>query len=223
MPWNAFASETVDLRLASIVERCRAFRPPVRSEHRYFEVDDPKPSAVVIPLIERGGVVSLVITKRPGTMSHGGDWVFPGGRTDEGVDLDTRHTAMRELHEELGVPMQSIEMLGQLDSHGPVISGLIVDTFVAVLDIDAEMHPNPHEVAEVALIELADVFDPNRWYATNDYPITTAQRLPKPAGARIEAAMAMALPFFRIAGDEVAWGLSARILLNLAMNLHDQS
>ncbi|MGD9793672.1 MAG: CoA pyrophosphatase [Acidimicrobiia bacterium] len=222
-PWNAFAPETVDLRLTSVVERCRAFRPPVRSEHRYFEVDDPKPSAVAIPLIERGGVASLVITKRPGTMSHGGDWVFPGGRTDVGVDVDTRHTALRELHEELGVPMHSIDMVGQLDTHGPIISGLIVDSFVAVLDAGVEMHPNHREVAEVAFINLVDIFDPSRWYASNDYPMSTGQRLPKPQGARIESAMAMALPFFRITDDDVAWGLSARILLNLALNLHGQA
>ena len=82
--------------------------PEVQREDNYLD------AAVLVPLVEVAGrthvlfeVRSKELRRQPGEIS------FPGGKIDPGEDA--REAAVREAHEELQVPLSSIELLGPLD------------------------------------------------------------------------------------------------------------
>ena len=63
-----------------------------------------KRAAVAVAVIEAdvAGEAAFLLTKRtPRLRAHGGQWALPGGRVDAGETIE--QTALRELHEELGV------------------------------------------------------------------------------------------------------------------------
>jgi 8-oxo-dGTP pyrophosphatase MutT (NUDIX family) len=72
-------------------------------------------AAVAVPLVFDEGVLKLVLIKRSQSLRiHPGQIAFPGGRRSPG-DKDLLATAMRELHEELGIPGERTEVLGCMD------------------------------------------------------------------------------------------------------------
>ena len=72
-------------------------------------------AAVAVPLVFDEGVLKLVLIKRSQSLRiHPGQIAFPGGRRSPG-DKDLLATAMRELHEELGIPRERTEVLGCMD------------------------------------------------------------------------------------------------------------
>jgi 8-oxo-dGTP pyrophosphatase MutT (NUDIX family) len=86
--------------------------------------------------------------------AHAGQWALPGGRCDPGETLE--ETALRELHEELGVTLGRANLLGVLDDY-PTRSGYVITPVVAWLDDASAMTPNPDEVAYVRRIRLDHV------------------------------------------------------------------
>jgi 8-oxo-dGTP pyrophosphatase MutT (NUDIX family) len=74
-----------------------------------------RPAAVLMPLWDDGKRVQVVFTKRTETLpSHAGQISFPGGMVDP-EDPDHKTTALRETHEEVGVPPQEVELITRLD------------------------------------------------------------------------------------------------------------
>lgn len=135
-----------------IAARCAAFP---RLAH-----DDPdlKVSAVAITLVDAGdgsGETAFLLTKRaPRLRAHAGQWALPGGRRDEGETLE--RTALRELHEELGLDLPADHVLGVLDDYVSR-SGYAIAPVVAWLDDAGALAPNPAEVASVHRFRLIDV------------------------------------------------------------------
>src|SRR4029079_12533666 len=100
--------ERRQLTLADVRERLAVLPPgagPVAL------VDGSLPAAVLVPLFERDGEVSVILTKRPDTMpSHQGEISFPGGKLDPMLDADLQATALREAEEEIGLPPAAVEV-----------------------------------------------------------------------------------------------------------------
>lgn len=119
-----------------------------------------RPAAVLVPLVARGGELSLVYTLRsPALRVMGGQISFPGGRPEEN-DRDSVATAIREADEEIGVEPGVVEVLGQLDDV-PTPSGFIITPVVALLEPPpARYRPNPAEVAEVFEVPLPRLAEP---------------------------------------------------------------
>ena len=117
-----------------------------------------KVSAVAITLVDAGdgsGETAFLLTKRaPKLRAHAGQWALPGGRQDPGETL--RETALRELHEELGLALHPDHILGVLDDYVSR-SGYAIAPVVTWLDDAAALAPNPHEVASVHRIRLVDI------------------------------------------------------------------
>jgi 8-oxo-dGTP pyrophosphatase MutT (NUDIX family) len=114
-----------------------------------------KRAAVAIALVQAAGEVSMLLTRRAaGLRAHSYQWALPGGRCDPGETA--ADTALRELHEELGLKLGREAVLGQLDDY-PTRSGYLITPVVAWAAGHPELAPNPAEVASVHLISLASL------------------------------------------------------------------
>ena len=132
MHWLAGASPEV-------VARMRASLPARRT-----------PAAVLVPLVERSGGMTVLLTQRATTLKdHAGQISFPGGRIEPG-DADAWHAALREAHEEIGLLPELVEFAGYLPDH-VVISGFRVTPVVGFV--------KPEYQLRIAAAEVHDVFE----------------------------------------------------------------
>ena len=67
-------------------------------------------AAVLVPLLAIGDEPSLLFTRRAsGLPHHQGQVAFPGGRHEPDADGDLATTALREAHEEIGLPPDAVD------------------------------------------------------------------------------------------------------------------
>jgi 8-oxo-dGTP pyrophosphatase MutT (NUDIX family) len=110
-------------------------------------------AAVLIPLVETPEGLSLILTVRTHDVeSHKGQISFPGG-VAESSDADEIATALREAHEEIGLPDSAVRILGLLDDY-PVPSGYIVTPVAGYLSRMPVLTPHPGEVSEIFTVPL---------------------------------------------------------------------
>ena len=142
-------------------------RKSIARRLKHFEVrrrSDPgslRHAAVAVTVVEADvpGEAAFLLTKRtPRLRSHGGQWALPGGRVDAGETIE--QTALRELHEELGVLASSDDVLGALDDY-PTRSGYLIAPVVVWLPQKVQVTPNPGEVAAAYRIRCAELFRPD--------------------------------------------------------------
>jgi 8-oxo-dGTP pyrophosphatase MutT (NUDIX family) len=112
-----------------------------------------KEAAVLAPVFWRGGEPWTWTTRRPETLrKHPGQISFPGGGREE-ADLTLLHTALRETEEELGIPRQTVRVLGMLGGV-PVPTGFYVTPFVGAVSGAQVLKPSAAEIAEVLEVPL---------------------------------------------------------------------
>ena len=98
---------------------------------------------------------SFLLTRRAaGLRAHSAQWALPGGRCDAGETQ--AQSALRELHEELGIELGECDVLGLLDDY-PTRSGYLITPVVVWVSTQAAIVPNPAEVDSVHRIALADI------------------------------------------------------------------
>ena len=127
----------------------------ILSAHTPAPMDATHRCAVLVPLVEREGELHLLYELRAASLrAQPSEVCFPGGGMDPGesaVDC-----ALRETWEELGIPPQSIRVLGGLDfiCHR---SGLVLYPILAQIQEQAltGMSVNADEVDEVFTIPLS--------------------------------------------------------------------
>ena len=104
-------------------------------------------AAVLIAITDRPEP-GVILVQRPDYMrSHPGQVAFPGGKIDEG-DANAEAAALREAHEEIGLPHHHAEVLGEID-HYETGTGFRVAPIVAMIHPSFEPIPDPREVAAV--------------------------------------------------------------------------
>ncbi len=117
-----------------------------------------KASAVLVPIVERGEDLSIMLTKRSARLkSHSGQVSFPGGRCDE-EDLHAMATALREAHEEINLPESHVEVIGAMEDY-ETVTGFSVAPVVGFVNPDFEIIRQEEEVAEVFEVPLDFVLD----------------------------------------------------------------
>jgi 8-oxo-dGTP pyrophosphatase MutT (NUDIX family) len=114
-------------------------------------------AAVLVPLHLKRGVLHAVFTERHHELPrHAGEISFPGGRRDPD-DPDLIATALREAHEEVGLPPDSVEVIGALEPTPTVVTGYAIYPFVGLVPGNFRWTPSDREVAAVIDLPLPAV------------------------------------------------------------------
>lgn len=126
-----------------------------------------RPAAVLVGLIERREGLHVLLTRRHDQLTqHAGQVSFPGGRIDPD-DRDAVHAALRETHEETGIPPARVEVLGRSEAIA-TISQYRVEPVIARIDPDYELNLQPGEVSAAFELPLARAARAELW---QPYPV----------------------------------------------------
>jgi len=153
-------------------------------------------AGVLVPLYMDEGELHGVFTRRREDLRrHPGEISFPGGRSDEG-DADLRSTALREAHEEIGLPLDAVDVVGALQPTPTVVTGYAVYPFVGLIEPGRIWQVSEREVAEVLELPLRALLAgySRRRLVRRGLPIRTDTY---------------------VVGDHLIWGATARILADL--------
>jgi len=199
-PWVGLAPEQRRFTLAEVRERLAQMPAAVDLGP---SVEGSRASAVLMALFEADGDTKVVLIKRPETMSsHRGEIAFPGGKFEDGVDVDLRATALREAHEEVGLVPDAVEVVARLDGIGTVATRFTISPFVGFLAGRPALTLNPAEVVRVLDVGLSELLDPDVYRAEN-WDTQTVN---------------FDVHFFEL-DDETVWGATARILTSFLGHL----
>lgn len=136
------------------------WQPELNADPRLFNLDiEPRPAAVLIPLVVRDGDVQVLLTERTAHLTdHAGQISFPGGRVEEGDDGPVA-TALRETEEEIGLATGAVEVLGVLPEYSTV-TGYRVTPVVGLIERPFLLSLDTFEVSEAFEVPLAFLMDP---------------------------------------------------------------
>lgn len=114
-------------------------------------------ATVLMPLVLRDSW-QVILTQRPETMpSHPGQISFPGGKIEVGETA--QDAVFRETLEEVGIDKLNIELIGRLPSFDAVTE-YRVTPYIGIVSPEAEIIPDPREVADVFEIPLSFLMNP---------------------------------------------------------------
>jgi 8-oxo-dGTP pyrophosphatase MutT (NUDIX family) len=116
-------------------------------------------AAGLLLLFPRGPHAHLVLTVRAGTLErHSGQVSLPGGGIDPGETFE--RAALREAHEEIGLRMENVQMLGALTPIDIHVSGFRLYPIVGTTPVPPELRPSDAEVARILEVPLDRLMDP---------------------------------------------------------------
>lgn len=116
-------------------------------------------AAVLVALMQREAGLQVLLTRRAAHLrAHAGQISFPGGRV-EATDVDAAAAALREAHEEVGLPPGDAQVIGTLPTYR-TITGFEVSPVVALVEVPPRLVADRREVAETFEVPLAYLMDP---------------------------------------------------------------
>ena len=150
-------------------------------------------AAVLLALTDEPDPQVILTLRSQQLSSHSGEVSLPGGRWDE-TDPSLEFTALRETHEEIGLPADEVRILGPLWTRSTRWQ-VQVTPWLGVVPADAHLTPNPGELDAIFHVPLSFFLDDPRIRTDR---ITIDQR-------RIY------LPAYEYEGYEI-WGFTAGVL-----------
>jgi len=165
--------------------------------------DSENEAAVLIAITDCDHSPSMVLTRRASHMnSHAGEVAFPGGKV-EPADDDLIVTALRESYEEIGLPIEVVDIIGALPSATSKF-GLQVTPFVGVIPNDVVLQANEEELDSIFYVPLQFFLD-NK--PSNDYEVSFR-------------GVDYIVPCYRYE-DYVIWGLTAYFIGDFLNRVYD--
>lgn len=160
-------------------------------------------AAVLVP-VTRGPEPQLILTRRASHMSsHAGEVAFPGGKCDP-EDRSVLDTALREAWEEVALPADRVEQIGQLDVFTSRV-GLRVQPMIGLIDPEGlELVPNPDEIESIFEVPL-------RFFLETEQSHSHRIRF---------LGQDVTVPSYNY-GDYVIWGLTAFMIVDLMNRVYD--
>jgi len=151
-------------------------------------------AAGLLLLFPQDDAAHVMLTVRADTLArHSGQVSLPGGVVDPGETFE--QAALREAHEEVGLALGAVRVLGALTPIDIPVSGFRLHPIVAASDAPPVVTPADAEVARILHVPLAELIDPARVQQVE----------------RVRDGRPMLVPAFHIYGDEI-WGATAMIL-----------
>lgn len=171
-------------------------------DHQPREIPEPLPEAgILVPLTRNPDNPEIILTRRSQHLStHKGQVAFPGGKFDH-EDQTTLNTALRECHEEIGVPPEHVEVIAPLSQ---VISlhGIRVSPYVGLVDEGIALQPNLDELDSIFKVPVNYIL----------------QAEPKRRDRMTYKGVALSVPSYDYhyeGEDYEIWGLSAIVMVEL--------
>ena len=158
-------------------------------------------AAVLIALLQRAGGLGVLLTHRARHLqAHAGQISFPGGRIEAG-DEGPIGAALREAAEETGLPVASVEVLGQLPPYRTV-TGFEVTPIVGLVADPVKLTLAGDEVEDAFEVPLSFLMNPRNHQ----------RRVASWQGAQ---RFVYAMPFHDGRRERFIWGATAAIVRNL--------
>ncbi|MBS3807787.1 MAG: CoA pyrophosphatase [Bacteroidales bacterium] len=131
------------------------------SRHEKTSNRDAREAGVLILLYPRNDELYTVLIQRPVYQGvHSGQISFPGGKKEPG-DHDLIYTALRETHEEVGIPVQQIHVLGKLTPLYIPVSNHRVQPVIGSLSDPPRLVPDKKEVERIYQIRIRELMEPD--------------------------------------------------------------
>ena len=175
-----------------------AWEPEVWAERKFAE-RQPARASVLVPVVMRERPMVLLTERATHLSTHSGQVAFPGGKRDE-TDADDAETALREAHEEIGLPPAMAEVIGTMPTY-TTGTQFIITPVVALVRPDYPMTLNPHEVADAFEVPLDFLMNPAHHHRHRF----------EWAGATREW---FSMPYMDGATERFIWGATAAMLRN---------
>jgi 8-oxo-dGTP pyrophosphatase MutT (NUDIX family) len=157
VPTQRLVPEALRLRFAKPGD----FTPEWPGDGAFGPARAPAAAAVLVPLVQRDDGLHVLLTRRSAHLrDHAGQISFPGGRT-EPHDGAPAATALREAHEEVGLPPGLAEVLGVLPAYTTVTHFHVtpVVALLPALDLSA-LALDRREVDEAFEVPLSYLMTP---------------------------------------------------------------
>lgn len=160
-----------------------------------YNVTTERRAGVLLMFYPKRGAPHVLFTKRSKEVAeHKGEISFPGGAYDP-EDETILQTALRESREELGLNVNELEILGELDDVYVPPTRFLITPFIAFAREPPKPRPSASEISEVIEIPVSELLDPS----------ILREELRGAGG------MKRYLQFYNYE-DHVIWGATARIL-----------
>lgn len=161
-------------------------------------------AGVLVPITD-GPNPHVILTKRSSALKHHpGQVAFPGGKVEDS-DASEIAAALREAHEEIGLPSGLATVLGSLPPHETVTGFRVTPVISIVSDKFVPVHDSG-EVAEVFAVPLAHLL------TAENYSVQSRRW-------RGQRRFFFTVPY----GPYYIWGATARILRALADRMADET
>lgn len=131
--------------------------PRMRKSARQVRLEgiDFRESAVLILIFEDGNDLQITLIERNSYEGvHSGQMAFPGGSREE-HDENLLATALRETHEEIGIPRAQVQLVRELSDIYIPPSNFMVTPFLSVTDKKPVLVPDPSEVNDIILFPVS--------------------------------------------------------------------
>lgn len=164
------------------------------------KISSARKSAVAVLLYHSNNTYKSLLIKRSSyNGNHSGEISFPGGKFDK-KDKNLESTAIRECHEEIGLPPIYLQKIGKLTDVYIPVSNFLIEPFLFIVNSPEKitLKPDEREVSEIIEVDIHEILDPSNMHKTT-LKLKNNQVLND-------------VPCFKVKNNIIVWGATALIL-----------